>query len=247
MRKTWIFMAIMLVFLLVAVGCAHSHDWEEADCTTPRHCSDCGETFGQAEGHFWTPATCTQAKQCTKCGETEGEPEAHLWLDSTCQEPKRCLNCGTVEGEPGDHSWKPGNDTTPEICSVCNEMKPLPLPESGQVFIQKVPALYSQLTIHASDYQSCYIKLKNPQMEDEFAFFVRAGDSITVDVPAREYYVYFAFGTEWYGTEYIFGEDTGYSKDEELCDFSTYTLEYTLEASYGGNFSDTPVDEEEFK
>ena len=73
-------------------------------------------------------------------------------------------------------------------------------------------------------------------------------ETVTVGVPADELYIYFASGTKWYGygKGLMFGEDTSYSKDDELVDFSEYTWEYTLYPVNDGNFSETPSNENEF-
>ena len=53
------------------------HDWEDADCTTPKTCDLCGETKGKALGHVWKDATCTEKKTCSVCAATEGETLSH--------------------------------------------------------------------------------------------------------------------------------------------------------------------------
>lgn len=53
-----------------AVTCIHS--WIPADCTTPKTCSECGETSGKAAGHDWNEATYDAPKTCSVCGVTEG-------------------------------------------------------------------------------------------------------------------------------------------------------------------------------
>ena len=51
---------------------ATGHNWQEATCTTPRICANCGLTSGIAVGHLWAPGTCTTPKTCVICGETSG-------------------------------------------------------------------------------------------------------------------------------------------------------------------------------
>ena len=106
----------------------------------------------------------------------------------------------------------------------------------------------SEITVTASDSSSCVVMLKTPEGKIRLAFYVRAGDTATVGVPAVCLYAYFATGDEWcgYGKGKMFGENTSYSKDDTLCDFSQYTYTYTLQHVYDGNFSETPCDEEDF-
>ena len=125
-------------------------------------------------------------------------------------------------------------------------MEPLPLPKSGKVFLGSTLDCGSSLTIKSSSNQACYIKLKNANKSDVFSFFVRAGEEVEVPVPEGKYYVYFAYGTDWYGPKYLFGSETSCSKDDELLDFSAYYFEYPLYPVTNGNFSETPIDLSEF-
>jgi hypothetical protein len=210
---------IALFVLLAFVGCKCRHEWIEATCSEPRTCSLCGKTEGTAPGHFWIGATCTKPKSCSLCGETAGTAPGHSWVEATSVSPK--------------------------ICSVCQEMEPLPLPDNGQVFIGQDMRRGSTLTIRNAG-ESCYVKLKDSEYNDVFSFFVPAGETAVVPVPADRFYTYFAHGNDWYGPEYCFGKETSYSKDDELLDYVNYEWEYTLYPVSGGNFSETPITEDEF-
>lgn len=72
--------AVLLLAVMVFSLCAcHKHVWEEATCTTPKTCTDCGKTEGEALGHddgAWTTtkeATLLEEGSedlaCTRCGE----------------------------------------------------------------------------------------------------------------------------------------------------------------------------------
>lgn len=220
MKKTIILLSALLIASVFS-GCFHQHTWKAASCYNPRTCIACGTTEGIRLEHDWSSATCLASKHCTRCGKKEGVPLGHTWSE--------------------------GSATTPRICQRCNEMEPLTLPKSGQVFIGSDLYTGSELSIQCSTSESCYIKLKDSSGIDVFSFFVRAGSSVTVPVPAGYYYVYFSYGNEWYGTEHLFGPDTTYAKDDEIVDFENYTCSYTLEPVLQGNFSETPVNENEFK
>lgn len=43
----------------------HAHNWNEANCTNPKTCSDCGETSGSALGHNYSNG------KCTRCGQKD--------------------------------------------------------------------------------------------------------------------------------------------------------------------------------
>ena len=49
----------------------HSHEWIEATCTTPKICSKCNETEGEALGHIEV-VDAAKAATCTATGLTEG-------------------------------------------------------------------------------------------------------------------------------------------------------------------------------
>lgn len=121
-----------------------------------------------------------------------------------------------------------------------------PEPKSGAILQGREYFNESELTITASDTESCVVKLKNISGVTRLSFYVRAGDSVTVGVPAQKMYVYFASGKNWYGTEDLFGKFTSYSKDSTICNFEKYTMTYTLYPVSDGNFSETPIDADEF-
>ena len=68
-------LAISLTCVLAACGCDHA--WTEADCETPRTCSKCGKTEGEALGHDWKEADCLNPRTCSRCGKTEGKALGH--------------------------------------------------------------------------------------------------------------------------------------------------------------------------
>ncbi len=63
-------------------------------------------------GHNWKDATCTSPRTCTKCGATEGDALGHEWQDATYSKPKTCSRCGATSGQPlsSTTSWKPDVD-----------------------------------------------------------------------------------------------------------------------------------------
>lgn len=141
MRKTTtIILVIMTVLLMTA--CGHAHTWQDADCTVPKTCLECGETEGEPLGHEWREATCTKPETCSVCGETKGEALGHLvkeWSvaqEATCaaegKETGICERCGsTAEKQIPKADHTPGEwvvttnatiDTEGEkiqYCTVC--------------------------------------------------------------------------------------------------------------------------------
>ena len=126
-------------------------------------------------------------------------------------------------------------------------LTPVAEPTSGTVLSGSEVYNGSEITIHASSGKSCVVKLKTRSGTERISFYVRAGDTVTVGVPAEYLYVYFATGDTWYGKANMFGSKTSYSMDDEVFDFTRYTCEYTLYPVSNGNFSQTPIDADEFK
>lgn len=56
----------MLLGMMLIASCGHKHTWKNATCTSPKICSECGETEGEALGHSIEVGICDQ------CGEIQG-------------------------------------------------------------------------------------------------------------------------------------------------------------------------------
>ena len=104
----------------VTEGDALGHNWNDATCTAPKTCSACKATEGSANGHSWTAATCTAPKTCSACKATEGSANSHNWSDATCTTPKTCKTCNATEGSANGHNWSEATCTTPKTCKTCN-------------------------------------------------------------------------------------------------------------------------------
>lgn len=73
------------------------HEWVDATCQEPKHCSKCGQTEGAALDHVWAEATFAAPKTCTLCGETEGEREQSYFEEHGVEVPDAPVSC-TVDG-----------------------------------------------------------------------------------------------------------------------------------------------------
>lgn len=123
---------------------------------------------------------------------------------------------------------------------------PVAEPASGTILLGSRITDGSELTISTSNHP-CVVKLKDYAGVTKLSFYVRKNTKITMTVPYEYMYVYFASGETWYGYNHLFGEDTSYSKDDDLLDFNNYTFEYTLYPVTNGNFTETKISENEFK
>lgn len=121
--------------------------------------------------------------------------------------------------------------------------KPVAEPNSGTILSGYAPAGESEITVSLAPTASCVIMLKNDSGRVLLSFFVRAGDTVTVDVPAEKMYVHVAAGKTWYGTEKLFGNNTIYLQDDEIRDFSRNGWEYSFDPlTYSGFSSDEEED-----
>ena len=68
-----VFALLLILSLVFLSGCGHEHTWQEATCTQPKTCTECGETEGEALGHSPTEATVWEPSVCSLCGEVLGE------------------------------------------------------------------------------------------------------------------------------------------------------------------------------
>ena len=127
-------------------------------------------------------------------------------------------------------------------------LRPVKMPESGTILTGKEYNYCSKITVTASHGASYVVSLRTYSGEERLSFFVKSGETVTVGVPAEWLQVYFASGSDWYGygKGLMFGDETCYSKDDELLDFYSYEWEYTLYPVYDGNFSETPIQENDF-
>lgn len=112
--------------------CSLDHTWDDADCDTPKTCSVCGATEGDALGHTWADADCDTPKTCSVCGATEGDALGHTWDDADCDTPKTCSVCGATEGDALGHSWQEAE--TVKVCTVCGTEEKIQTqqPEDGE-------------------------------------------------------------------------------------------------------------------
>lgn len=120
MKKIIFTICIALLAIIGLCSCNNEceHSWKEANCQTPKTCSSCGITEGEAIEHSWSWPTCTAPETCKSCGITKGEPFGHNWSTLNCNEPKKCTRCGIL-GERKDHTWSTDVCLETPNCTVC--------------------------------------------------------------------------------------------------------------------------------
>ena len=127
-------------------------------------------------------------------------------------------------------------------------LKPVAMPKNGEILSGSETKWKSELTVTASSGTSCVVTVKDNYGNECVTFFVRSGSTVTMGVPKDNLRVYFASGSKWYGygKGKMFGEETSYTKDNNLLDFKKYTWSYTLYPVANGNFKESPSSASEF-
>lgn len=88
--------------------------------------------------------------------------------------------------------------------------------------------------------------------ESDMAFYVKAGQKVTIEVPVGVYKLYYAVGDTFFNTSLLFGDKTNCYSADELLDFyvgkpdingyySVKGHEITLKLLYDGNFDTEPI------
>lgn len=132
-------------------------------------------------------------------------------------------------------------------------INPVALPKNGQIlYYDKKLDYVAPLTISTEGTDSYFVKLVSTKTwEPVLWFFVRAGQSVDIDVPLGRYELRYACGKEWYGLENLFGEDTAYYKADEFFRFKVSGTGYSgwtveLYAQRDGNLSVDEIKKEDF-
>ena len=87
--------------------------------------------------------------------------------------------------------------------------------------------------------------------ESDVAFYLKAGQQVKIQVPIGVYKLYYATGSNFYGTKLLFGDKTHYYASDDLLSFYSDSQYYnghtiTLKTTYNGNFDTDPISESEF-
>ena len=128
-----------------------------------------------------------------------------------------------------------------------SNLTPVSEPKSGTILSGTEYYNGSEITVTASSGESCVVKLKTSSDVEVLSFYVRAGETVTVGVPNKYLYVYFASGDTWYGNDDLFGNNTHYSKVQQIKNFVDYAWKYELQKSSNGNLDTVNIDANEFK
>lgn len=87
MRRSTVFLLVLILCLGMLSGCGCRHEWEAASCEKPETCSLCGEIQGEALGHApgeWVEtedviaAKVHREKRCDRCGEVTDREDSPM-------------------------------------------------------------------------------------------------------------------------------------------------------------------------
>ena len=116
-----------------------------------------------------------------------------------------------------------------------SQIKPKKRPKTGRLTSKgNNVAPFSIVTQYGRDY---YIKLeKTDTPKTVMTAYIRGGDILDIKVPIGNYVLKYASGTQWYGQKYYFGDETVFSKADEIFFFKRtpsgyegYTVELVLQ------------------
>lgn len=120
---------------------------------------------------------------------------------------------------PVSSSSQPSQSVAPRVYPA------FPLPNNGQIYeypgaAQSFGERIAPLKVTASPGSHCYIKLVEASTgRPVMGFFVLAGTTVEVSVPLGVCEMRYASGERWCGIEYLFGDETSYSRADKLLSF----------------------------
>lgn len=129
-------------------------------------------------------------------------------------------------------SISPNSSTSPAVSSEPEFNQPeADLPPNYSITKHSTDGLVAPLEITTPyDGNYYYIMLRDHDTgESVIDFFMHSGDTHEFSVPLGEFDIYVACGEAWYGEDYLFGPDGGYSKLDSIFSF---TIEYDSQGSY---------------
>lgn len=127
-----------------------------------------------------------------------------------------------------------------------------PIPYSGEIKNFTYDDRVAPLKINTSYGLDYVVKLKDTYTKKPImTIFIRGGGNIETKVPLGTYEITYASGSKWYGYDYLFGPETGYSKADEVFSFKNtgyqingYTI--TLQRVFNGNLKELRISKSDF-
>lgn len=210
-------------------------------------------------------------KDITIEGEGLEKNDYQMTLWSTDNEKVLKVNNGEIEAFYDSSSFNAidedaGSDEATDVCSCTTyvrasiekgirkwggsakvniSIEPVEL-KDGKIIKKPADSQDSYLEVTSMDDYDTYIYLKSKTKEsNDMSFTIKRGSTTRVDVPMDEYEMYWAVGTTWYGSEFLFGPGTEYQKSAEDWDFREYSWSFKMNVQ-DGNVGSEYLDEDEF-
>lgn len=122
--------------------------------------------------------------------------------------------------------------------------------EDGAIQIETEPVAKNsaiEITVPSGD-DYYLVTLADPvTFQKQIVIFVYPGETVMVEIPSGEYWLYYTYGPQWYGFEDKFGPAASRSRTEVSDVFEDgYYWSYTLYAVSDGNVSTEAVDPAEY-
>lgn len=129
---------------------------------------------------------------------------------------------------------------------------PRSLPENGEIIFEKGWDRIAPFTVVTTSDNNFFVKLKTLSgTETILSFFVRAGETVDIDVPLGTFTLYYATGETWYGPGLAFGNETHYYRADDTFEFyeedgyvNGWTVELYLQSN--GNLYTESISADEF-
>lgn len=139
---------------------------------------------------------------------------------------------------------------------------------NGKIIVNPGYDCVCPFTVEAPENTNCYVYLRyicTPPhsvvdrrqsnmyagLDGDIAVYVGAGRTVEIDVPIGVYKLYYATGTDFYGTDTLFGDDTRCYSSDDLFNFYADDEYYqghivTLYTVANGNLDTDPIPEDQF-
>lgn len=156
-----------------------------------------------------------------------------------------------VEEAPAQFDEYKSSET--EISNITQEPNypEQPLPNTGDTDNPNLNGI-APLEIRTSTGANYWIKIDDANTNQHVvSYFVRSGETLNVQMPLGSYIIKYATGQNWYGPEHLFGNDTNYSKADDIFNFESngnqtngYTIELIMQTN--GNLQTENIDKSQF-
>lgn len=154
----------------------------------PEYCDECGGIVDQ------------ELRECKNCGKHFGNSKKKLMIGVAAVIVLvvvfLCAGINFLNGTTESPQTAGGNT-----------------PKNGQIIDLPPKGLTTSFFFRTGDSDYYYFVLVSKDTGDvEMSFFLHGNQNTNMPIPLGEYEIYYASGSEWFGEEVLFGEDTHYYK-----------------------------------